>query len=483
MVSFRPNRLRAHFICTSCCPVMARYVVGAHSLNYVSAPSKQWNLGVFMNEFQISISSLTAEEINFELVNVDCTFANAIRRIINDEVPSIAIERVYMRQNTSIIPDEMFAHRLGLVPLNVDPDQLAFCTSGLPETDDLNEFDPKCHLIFDIKISGQPHNPRSSGDDENSSIHIYSSCLQWVPLPGQEEIFTGSKKPGAVFDTILLGKLNPEDEITARCVAVKGVGMDHAKFSPASAAFYSLFPSIKLKGVIRGELAFNLQKSFAKGVIEVDPQTQIASVGDSRLDDGSRQYLRDPELKEIVEVSLLPNHLLFTVETSTPGARLPESIVMSAIDIMISKCTYYLTIVEQPDFAVTPLTHPNFDIYSADQDKNSSSSTLNGRPAGVYAKFVSNNLLRATFVFKGEDHTLGAALKYCVLRSETVRLCGYNQAHPLENEIYFEIQSKQETAATVLRNGLYCLRACFEHVKRKLRSSLKKIQRQSTSSE
>nr|CUU97965.1 DNA directed RNA polymerases I and III subunit [Hymenolepis microstoma] len=369
-----------------------------------------------MNEFQIPVTSLTTEEIHFELVNVDCTFANAIRRIINDEVPSIAIERVYMRQNTSVIPDEMFAHRLGMIPLNVDPDQLTFCTSDLPDTDDLDGFDPKCHLIFDVKIANQPLNSKSSGDDENNPIHVYSSCLQWVPLPGQEEIFTGPNKPGAVFDAILLAKLNTEDEIIARCVAVKGIGMDHAKFNPSSAAFYNLFPSIKLKGTIRGQLALKLQKSFAAGVIEVDSETQVASVGDPRLDDGSRRYLRDPELKEIVDVSLLSDHFLFTVESSTPGARPPESIVMSAIDIMISKCSYYLTIVEQPGFASTPLTRPNFDIYSVDQDKNSSNSTLNGRPAGVYAKFVSNDLLRGTFVFKGEDHTLGASLRYCVLR-------------------------------------------------------------------
>ncbi|VDN96336.1 unnamed protein product [Rodentolepis nana] len=456
---------------------MAYYRVGLHELSKVTAPSRDWNLEAFMEEFQMPITSLTAEKIKFELVNVDCTFANAIRRIINDEVPSIAIERIYMRQNTSVIPDEMLAHRLGMIPLNVDPGKLGFCTSDLPDTDDLVGFDPQCHLIFDIKIASQPPKSKSSGDDENSPIHVYSSCLQWVPLPGQKDVFTGPNNPGAVFDTILLAKLNPEDEIIARCVAVKGVGMDHAKFNPSSAAFYNLFPSITLKGTICGQLALKLQKSFAAGVIEVDPVTQTASVSNPRLDDGSRQCLRDPELKDIVDISLLSNHFLFTVETGTPGARSPESIVMSAIDIMISKCSYYITIVEQPGFGSTPLVRPNFDIYSPDQDKNSSNSTLNGRPAGMYAKFISNDLLRATFVFKGEDHTLGATLRYCVLRSETVKWCGYLQPHPLENEMHFQLQSKREMAATVLRNGLYCLRGCFEHVKRRFKSSLKKDQK------
>ncbi len=33
----------------------------------------------------------------------------------------MAIEKVNLYQNTSIIPDEVLAHRLGLIPINVDP--------------------------------------------------------------------------------------------------------------------------------------------------------------------------------------------------------------------------------------------------------------------------------------------------------------------------------------------------------------------------
>jgi hypothetical protein len=37
------------------------------------------------------------------------------------QVPTLAIEHVYVWNNTSVIHDEILAHRLGLVPLNVDP--------------------------------------------------------------------------------------------------------------------------------------------------------------------------------------------------------------------------------------------------------------------------------------------------------------------------------------------------------------------------
>lgn len=149
------------------------YLVTKDKLSYVPAATKPWNLDVFINEFQIPVTSLTPEEIKFELINADCSFANAIRRIACDEVPSVTIERVYMRQNTSVIPDEMLSHRLGLLPLNVDPDRLSFCSSELPETDDLNAFDPNCHLVFDVMVVGESPAPESSGDGENTPISVY----------------------------------------------------------------------------------------------------------------------------------------------------------------------------------------------------------------------------------------------------------------------------------------------------------------------
>ncbi|KAL7464154.1 hypothetical protein ACHAXS_004487, partial [Conticribra weissflogii] len=57
----------------------------------------------------------------FELVGVDASFANALRRIMIAEIPTVALEYIYMWNNTGLIHDEVLSHRLGLVPLNVDP--------------------------------------------------------------------------------------------------------------------------------------------------------------------------------------------------------------------------------------------------------------------------------------------------------------------------------------------------------------------------
>ena len=68
----------------------------------------------------IKIKKCTDQEIIFDLIGAEPPLANALRRIMIAEIPSIAIEKVTMWQNTSIIPDENLAHRVGLIPLEAD---------------------------------------------------------------------------------------------------------------------------------------------------------------------------------------------------------------------------------------------------------------------------------------------------------------------------------------------------------------------------
>jgi DNA-directed RNA polymerases I and III subunit RPAC1 len=80
-----------------------------------------WNITTFRDNLKTEIHKLDGLDMEFDLVGVDASIANAFRRILLAEVPTMAIETVYIFQNTSVIQDEVLAHRLGLIPIKADP--------------------------------------------------------------------------------------------------------------------------------------------------------------------------------------------------------------------------------------------------------------------------------------------------------------------------------------------------------------------------
>ena len=82
---------------------------------------------------EIAFSRLDERVAKFTLSGVSTSFANMFRRAMMSEVPTLAIENVRIYDNTSVLFDEMLAHRLGLIPLRTDLEQYRLrseCTCG-----------------------------------------------------------------------------------------------------------------------------------------------------------------------------------------------------------------------------------------------------------------------------------------------------------------------------------------------------------------
>ena len=69
---------------------------------------------------EIKIIDIKSDSIEFRLLNTDLAFANSLRRVIISEVPTIAVDMVEVKENTSPLFDDFVVHRIGLVPLVSD---------------------------------------------------------------------------------------------------------------------------------------------------------------------------------------------------------------------------------------------------------------------------------------------------------------------------------------------------------------------------
>ncbi|XP_029462494.1 DNA-directed RNA polymerases I and III subunit RPAC2-like isoform X1 [Rhinatrema bivittatum] len=70
-----------------------------------------------------------------------------------------------------------------------------------------------------------------------------------------------------------------------------------------------------------------------------------------------------------------------------------------------------------------------------------------------------------TFVLHDEDHTLGNALRYMIMKNPEIEFCGYSITHPSESKINFRIQTRGGLPAVEpFRRGLTELMDICQHV-------------------
>lgn len=301
-----------------------------------------WSLDAFKHSFRIVVvrtvynDAPEEQSIEFDLIGCLPSIANAFRRMMISEVPSMAIEKVYMMNNTSIIQDEVLAHRLGLIPLKADPRLF-----GEKSDDAGDEGTDQDTLEFKLKVKcTRSKDPRKSAC--NGTLYdnqdIYSGQIKWVPKGNQGSLHKEADI-GPVHDDILISKMRPGHEFDIRLFASKGVGKDHAKFSPVSTATYRLLPDITILRPVRGEDAQILQSCFSPGVIGIDADNQ-AYVKDSRYDTCSRNVYRYPHLSDAVEIARIRDHFIFSIESV--GAYPPHDIFTEAVRLLRKKCQQYI---------------------------------------------------------------------------------------------------------------------------------------------
>ena len=170
---------------------------------------------------EIQILEKTDEFMRFIVRGVNVPFVNALRRIMLTEVPTMAIDEIVILENSSIINDEIFAHRMGLIPLKTDLDSY-----NLPE---------ECKCESELGCNLCRSNLTLDAEATDKIITIYSGELK----PENPDI-------APVSDKIPLVKLAPGQKVNVEAYARLGKGKKHAKWQPVSMCTYMYLPEVKI---------------------------------------------------------------------------------------------------------------------------------------------------------------------------------------------------------------------------------------------
>jgi len=290
-------------------------------------------------QMQIVVTKLDEESIEFDLIGVDAAIANAFRRIMLAEVPTVAVETVWIAENTSIIQDEVLAHRIGLIPLRIDPSKLDDVVDG-EETDR-----DTIVLHYEVECRNDtPSEGSSAGSTRMVDDAAYSRSLTWMPQGSQPDVFPEGIRP--VHDDIVLAKLRPGQRIEFEAHCRRGIGKDHTKYSPVATASYRLLPVIDFMQPIEEEAAAQLKAMCPMNVFDIEDVGGIQSAKVSRPRNCTmcRECIRQDGWNEKIKLRRKADHFLFSVEST--GCIPPITIVREAISILREKARKFSQLVE-----------------------------------------------------------------------------------------------------------------------------------------
>jgi len=150
----------------------------------------------------MEVEILKKDDITLEIKvsGTSSQFMNLLRRCLIARVPTIAIDDVIILENSSIMYDEMLAHRLGLIPLKADI---------LSLKDDTVAY-------FRCEVAA-----------EEGDRMVYSRDL----VPSDPNIVPA-------YDTIPIVKLAKGQKVSFEAIARVKKGYQHARFQPVSACAY-----------------------------------------------------------------------------------------------------------------------------------------------------------------------------------------------------------------------------------------------------
>ncbi|KAM7474702.1 hypothetical protein LguiB_021945 [Lonicera macranthoides] len=282
---------------------------------------------------KVKIRELKDDYVKFELRDTDASIANALRRVMIAEVPTVAIDLVEIEVNSTVLNDEFIAHRLGLIPLSSE----RAMSMRFSRDCDACDGDGQCeYCSVEFHLRAKCMNDQTLYVTSND---LYSSDHTVVPV---EFTDTPINDINDELRGITIVKLRRGQELNLRAIARKGIGKDHAKWSPAATVTFMFEPEIHINEELMETLTLEEKTSLVEScptkVFDIDPDTHQVVVVDREAYIYDDEILRKAESMGkpgLLDIYCNEENFIFTVETT--GAIRASQLVINAIDVLKHK--------------------------------------------------------------------------------------------------------------------------------------------------
>jgi DNA-directed RNA polymerase subunit L len=352
---------------------------------------------------------------NFTLTPTLVSYANTLRRLILTGVESVGFRAdmtstgsttdVIVKTNDTPMTNEMLAHRIGLLPININ--------EPLKWNGD--------KFIFRLKATSNKDNIAYVKSSDFEVLEIMENEAEPV-IVATPRFFPPNPLTN---DTCLIASLQPGSGPTAQNIeiiakATRGTGRENARFIPVSQCSYVYTPDND---------EAKKQEMFERWL----NNTKMISSDIDKESDQYKQLQREFNTMEVARCFLVneknePYSFDFTVESV--GVLSVPYIVQRACEVGENMCSRYVN-VDKGDL-----------------------------PEEVTVSSSNSRIIGYDFLFRGHDHTLGNLFQTWLVENHIdgtaqpkITFAGYSVPHPLRDEMVLRIgveDGEERTARAAL---------------------------------
>jgi hypothetical protein len=126
-----------------------------------------WDFDTWRDGFRIKILEIDENDMVFDMTGIDVSMANAFRRILLADVPTMAIEKVFVHNNTGVLRDELVAQRLGMIPIKADPAVFEWPSEDTKNADETTDLAPLEGEVLKFRLKVKCRKNSASGADND----------------------------------------------------------------------------------------------------------------------------------------------------------------------------------------------------------------------------------------------------------------------------------------------------------------------------